>query len=92
MVRPEDVPSMNCTANTLICRGGAASADATEGMECQTSSSNSNGRCPSIVPRDIPSMSDDECMDRLAQAIADHDSDKLAEVAQLIGRLAVAIE
>jgi hypothetical protein len=47
---------------------------------------------PSIVPRDIPSMSDDECMDRLAQAIADHDSDKLAEVAQLIGRLAVAIE
>jgi hypothetical protein len=47
---------------------------------------------PSIVPRDIPSMSDDECLDRLAQAIADHGSDKLAEVAQLIGRLAVAIE
>ena len=47
---------------------------------------------PSIVPSDIHSMSDEECLDRLAQAVADHESDKLAEVAQLIGRLAVAIE
>jgi hypothetical protein len=47
---------------------------------------------PSIVPRDIPSLSDDECLARLAQAIADPDSEKLDEVAWLIGRLAVTIE
>ncbi len=47
---------------------------------------------PLIVPRDMPSMSDDECLVRLAQAVADHDSDKLDEVASLIGRLAVTIE
>jgi hypothetical protein len=50
------------------------------------------GGAPSVVPRDIPSMSDDECLVRLAQAIADHDSDQLDEVARLIGRLAVTIE
>jgi hypothetical protein len=37
-------------------------------------------------------MSDDECLDRLAQAVADRDSDHLDEVARLIGRLAVPIE
>ena len=47
---------------------------------------------PLIVPRAIPSMSDDECLVRLAQAVADHDSDKLDEVARLIGRLAATIE
>jgi hypothetical protein len=47
---------------------------------------------PSIVPSDIPAMTDDECLARLAQALADHDSDELDEVARLIGRLAVAIE
>ena len=47
---------------------------------------------PLTVPRDIPSMSDDECLVRLAEAVADLDSDKLGEVARLIGRLAVTIE
>ena len=47
---------------------------------------------PSIVPGDIPDLSDDECLRRLAQAVADHDSEHLDEVAQLIGRLAVTIE
>ena len=47
---------------------------------------------PSIVPSDIPAMSDDECLVRLAQAVEDHDSDHLDEVARLIGRLAVTIE
>ena len=47
---------------------------------------------PSIVPVDIPTLSDDECLLRLARAIAEHDSDHLDEVARLIGRLAVAIE
>jgi hypothetical protein len=47
---------------------------------------------PSIVPCEIPSMSDDECLVRLAQAVANHDSDQLDEVARLIGRLAVTIE
>ena len=44
---------------------------------------------PSIVPSDIPAMSDDDCLRRLAQALEEHDSD---EVARLIGRLAVPIE
>ncbi len=52
---------------------------------------------PSIVPSDIPNLSDDECLRRLAKALADraladHDSEHLDEVALLIGRLAVTIE
>jgi hypothetical protein len=47
---------------------------------------------PSIVPNDIVSLSDDECVARLARAIEKHDLDHLDEVAQLIGRLAVTIE
>ena len=47
---------------------------------------------PSIVPTDVPSMSDDECLARLARAVEDHDAEQLDEVARLIGRLAVAIE
>ena len=47
---------------------------------------------PSIVPGDIPALSDDECLLRLSRAIAEHDSEQLDEVARLIGRLAVAIE
>jgi hypothetical protein len=47
---------------------------------------------PSIVPSDIPAMSDDECLVRLARAVAHHDSDHLEEVAQLLGRLVVTIE
>ena len=47
---------------------------------------------PSIVPNDVPTMSDDECLIRLAQALEDHDSEHLDEVARLIGRLAVTIE
>ena len=47
---------------------------------------------PSIVPSDIPAMSDDECLARLARAVEDHDAEQLDEVARLIGRLAVTIE
>jgi hypothetical protein len=47
---------------------------------------------PSIVPSDIPAMSDDECLARLAQAVHECDSAQLDELAQLIGRLAVTIE
>jgi hypothetical protein len=47
---------------------------------------------PAIVPNDVPSMSDDECLLRLAQAVEDHDAGQLDEVAWLIGRLAVPIE
>jgi hypothetical protein len=47
---------------------------------------------PSIVPTDIPSLSDDECLVRLARAVEAHDSQGLEEVARLIGRLAVTIE
>jgi len=47
---------------------------------------------PSIVPGEIPAMSDDECLTRLAQAVETQDSEQLDEVARLIGRLAVTIE
>jgi hypothetical protein len=47
---------------------------------------------PAIAPNNTPSMSDDECLMRLAEAIEDGDSDRLDEVARLIGRLAVTIE
>lgn len=42
--------------------------------------------------RAVPTMNDDECLSRLAYAIAEHDDRRLDEVAQLIGRLAVPIE
>lgn len=51
-----------------------------------------NRAVPAIVPSDVPAMSDDECLVRLAQAIEDHDTEHLDEVARLIGRLAVTIE
>jgi hypothetical protein len=47
---------------------------------------------PSIVPSDIPAMSDDECLRRLARAVEECDSEHLDEVVRLIGRLAVPIE
>jgi hypothetical protein len=47
---------------------------------------------PSIVPSNVPAMSDDECLVRLAQAVENHDSEYLDEVARLISRLAVTIE
>ncbi len=52
----------------------------------------SDSAMPSIVPQDVPAMSDDECLNRLARAVEDHDTGQLDEVAQLIGRLAVTIE
>jgi hypothetical protein len=47
---------------------------------------------PADVPGKLPAMSDDECLARLARAVAAHDSDRLDEVARLIGRLVVPIE
>lgn len=47
---------------------------------------------PSIVPGDIHSLSDDECVTRLAEVIAQHDLVRLDEVAHLIGRLVATIE
>jgi hypothetical protein len=47
---------------------------------------------PSIVPGEVPVMSDEECLVRLARAIEEHDAEHLDEVARLIGRLAVRIE
>ncbi len=50
-------------------------------------------RAFSVVPPEMPApLSDDECLERLARAIAVHDPSRLDEVAQLIGRLAVTIE
>jgi hypothetical protein len=50
-------------------------------------------RAFSVVPAELPPrFSDDECLERLARAVAAHDPGRLDEVAQLIGRLAVTIE
>ena len=37
---------------------------------------------PSIVPTELPHLSDDECLTRLARAIAAYDSEHLDEVAR----------
>ena len=47
---------------------------------------------PSILPADIPELSDDECLACLARAVEAPDPTRLDEVAALIGRLAVTIE
>ena len=47
---------------------------------------------PSILPADVPELSDDECIACLARAVETPDSARLDEVAALIGRLAVTIE
>jgi len=56
---------------------------------------NASGRMravASIVPSDVPALSDDDCLLRLAQAVDAHDSRHLDEVARLIARLAATIE
>jgi hypothetical protein len=47
---------------------------------------------PSILPADLPELSDDQCIACLARAVETPDSARLDEVAALIGRLAVTIE
>ena len=47
---------------------------------------------PSIAPDTLPGVSDDECLVRLARAVAERETEHLDEVAQLISRLAAAIE
>jgi hypothetical protein len=54
---------------------------------------------PSIVVEDAPALSYDapvlsydECLERLARAVAEPDASRLDEVAHLIGQLAVTIE
>lgn len=45
-----------------------------------------------IDQQSMLALSDDECMSRLARAVEEHDDQRLREIAQLIGRLAVPIE
>lgn len=53
----------------------------------------SSALAPSADQRIIPPpFSDEECLSRLASAVAEHDDRRLSEVARLIGRLAVPIE
>lgn len=47
---------------------------------------------PSVKSGKSPALSDDECLARLARAVARPDSARLDEVVALIGRLAVALE
>lgn len=52
----------------------------------------SGSSAPSLIPTGISSLSDEECVARLALAVEEHDSGHLDELAQLLGRLAVVIE
>ena len=47
---------------------------------------------PSLLPADVPELSEDECLACLARAVDAPDSARLDEVAALIGRLAITIE
>ena len=47
---------------------------------------------PSMVPGNVPHLSEDECLRRLAETVRDHDVDHLDELARLIGRLVATIE
>ena len=47
---------------------------------------------PPAIPDRIRTMSDDECLRRLAQAVRRAEPDHLDEIAGLLGRLAVTIE
>ena len=47
---------------------------------------------PPLIPVGIADLSDEECVERLAHAVEEHDSGHLSELAQLLGRLAVVIE
>jgi len=49
-------------------------------------------RAPSIVADDGPTLSYEECLERLARVVAEPDSRHLDEVARLIGKLTVTIE
>jgi hypothetical protein len=47
---------------------------------------------PPLIPVGIATLSDEECVKRLAHTVEEHDSGHLDELAQLLGRLAVVIE
>jgi hypothetical protein len=47
---------------------------------------------PTAAPDRLAALSDDECVQRLADAVEAHDSGHLDQLAQLLGRLAVVIE
>lgn len=57
-----------------------------------SSTSASPNLAPSIEDQAMHVITDDECVSRLARAVAEHNDHKLQEVALLIGRLAVPIE
>jgi hypothetical protein len=47
---------------------------------------------PSPLSAGIATLSDDECVQRLAHTLDAHDSGHMDELAQLLGRIAVVIE
>ena len=82
------------TRNRLICRAPWLSPGFLEGDSMpDIIQAVRPRRAFSVVPSAPPApLSDDECLERLARAIAANDPSRLDEVAQLIGRLAVTIE
>jgi hypothetical protein len=80
------------TAKSTDSTPRLAAAGFARGDEMRDLQTDSMQSAPSIIPSDIPALSDDECLLRLARAIDDHDSAHLDELARLIARLAVTIE
>jgi hypothetical protein len=82
------------TPNRLICRQASQLPGLLEGDSMPAIIQAVRARhAISVVPPELPaSLSDDECLERLARAVAAQDPGRLDEVAQLIGRLAVTIE
>jgi hypothetical protein len=72
---------------TRLASAGFAGGDAMHDYQADSMQA-----APSIIPSDIPALSDDECLVRLARAIDNHDTAHLDELARLIARLAVTIE
>jgi len=80
------------TAKSTYSPTRLALAGFARGDEMHDLQTDSMQAAPSIIPSDIPALSDDECLFRLARAIDDRDSAHLDELARLIARLAVTIE
>ncbi len=57
-----------------------------------SNSNESPNLAPTIEDQVMHVITDDECVSRLARVVAEHDEQRLQEVALLIGRLAVPIE
>ena len=69
-----------------------SSSEKTEGDSMPANVIDFMRQVPPVVQSDLPTLSDDGCLIRLARAVEARDSRDLREVARLLGRLTVIIE